>query len=427
MYQFESFPLFPNAIDQMVRYASFFPTACILNSNSYSEKYSKYPFVAAFGVQEQIWIENQQAFPLLMEFHDTHREWMFGFFSYDLKNQLENLNSNNPDRIGLPLSHFFIPQILILPGKDELRIGIHQNAWGIPSHQEIYQLIQEQKANPSQEPNPIIHHSLSREEYVEKVQKIKNHIQVGDIYEMNFCMEFFAQECSINPFETYLKLNQLSPAPFSGFYRLPDHFLLCASPERFMQKTEDKIICQPIKGTAPRAENPHQDLLLKENLRNNIKEQSENVMIVDLVRNDLSHTAQKNSVVVDELFGIYSFPQVHQMISTISSRMRPDLHFTEVIKNAFPMGSMTGAPKIRAMQLIEEYEITRRGLYSGSIGYITPEADFDFNVVIRSVLFNKQQQTLSFITGSAITSLASPLDEYNECLLKAKAMLRVFE
>ncbi|NLF41175.1 MAG: anthranilate synthase component I family protein, partial [Bacteroidales bacterium] len=256
---------------------------------------------------------------------------------------------------------------------------------------------------------------------------VKDHIQKGDIYEMNFCMEFFAENCFIDPFESYLRLNDISPAPFSAFYRLPEHYLLCSSPERFIQKNGDTIISQPIKGTARRGTSPEKDEEIKTELFNNLKERSENVMIVDLVRNDLSHTAVKDSVKIDELFGIYSFAQVHQMVSTITSKIKSGIHFSDVIRHAFPMGSMTGAPKIRAMQIIEEYEITKRGLYSGSVGYISPEGDFDFNVVIRSIQYNQSLQSLSFMTGSAITSLANAGDEYQECLLKAKAMMRIFE
>lgn len=197
---------------------------------------------------------------------------------------------------------------------------------------------------------------------------------------------------------------------------------MCASPERFLKKEKDLLVSQPIKGTAPRGRNAKEDMQLKKELFTDAKERSENVMIVDLVRNDLSHVAAKNSVKVTELFGIYSFSTVHQMISTVTARLGKDYHFTDALRYTFPMGSMTGAPKVRAMQLIEQYEDTRRGLYSGAVGYITPERDFDFNVVIRSILYNKQEQYLGFMAGSAITSGSIPEKEYQECLHKAQAM-----
>jgi para-aminobenzoate synthetase component 1 len=152
---------------------------------------------------------------------------------------------------------------------------------------------------------------------------------------------------------------------------------------------------------------------------------AENLMIVDLVRNDLAKSSKPGSVKVEELFGIYSFKQLHQMISTVSSIKRENVDPVEVIKNAFPMGSMTGAPKIRAMELIEKYETTKRGVYSGASGYFTPEMDFDFNVLIRSIFYNDTANKLSFQVGSAITYDADPEYEYKECLLKAKAIFEI--
>ena len=244
---------------------------------------------------------------------------------------------------------------------------------------------------------------------------------------MNFCHEFYAENAIVDPFEVYLKLNRVSPMPFSCFYRNKDKYLMCASPERFLKKEGSKIISQPIKGTIKRGVTPKEDEALKNQLLNDPKERSENVMIVDLVRNDLSRTAKKGSVKVDELFGIYSFPQVQQMISTVSAEVKEEHHFVDVIKYAFPMGSMTGAPKIKAMELIEKYETTKRGLYSGTAGYITPAGDFDFNVVIRSILYNASEKYLSFTVGNAITHNSISESEYEECLLKAKAMFEVLE
>ena len=226
----------------------------------------------------------------------------------------------------------------------------------------------------------------------------------------------------------YSILNTISPTPFSTFYKLNNQYLLCASPERFVKKDGDKIISQPIKGTAKRdLTNKTRDEQLKQQLINSQKEKSENVMIVDLVRNDLSKIAARNSVQVDELFGIYSFPQVHQMISTVSATIKDEIDFADMLKASFPMGSMTGAPKYRVMQLIEEYEQTKRGIYSGSFGYITPQNDFDFNVVIRSIVYNEQTKYVSYQVGGAITHYSNAEDEYEECLLKAKAMEKALQ
>ena len=254
---------------------------------------------------------------------------------------------------------------------------------------------------------------------------------------MNFCQEFYGENVSLNPIHLFLKLNEIAKAPFSTFYKFKDRYLLCASPERFIKKEGQQLISQPIKGTSKTANTPEgineggiddvSDELLKTALQNDPKNRSENVMIVDLVRNDLGKSCVAGSVKVTELFGIYSFPTVHQMISTIEGTLRPDVHFIDALKNAFPMGSMTGAPKVRAMQLIEQYEITQRGLYSGAVGYITPEGNFDFNVVIRSILYNSKSRYLSFQVGGAIVADSVAGDEYEECLVKAQGVLKALD
>jgi para-aminobenzoate synthetase component 1 len=266
---------------------------------------------------------------------------------------------------------------------------------------------------------------FSKSDYLRTVTKIKEHIQKGDIYEVNLCQEFFFK-AHANPLDIYLQLKEISPTPFSGFYKLHNKYLICASPERFIKKIGSKIISQPIKGTIKRGATTEEDDTLRNRLYNDPKERSENVMIVDLVRNDLSRTAKKGTVKVEELFGVYSFKQVHQLISTVTSEVDDSTDVIEVIKSMFPMGSMTGAPKIRAMQLIEQYEKTKRGLYSGAVGYITPDRNFDFNVVIRSILYNQQKNYVSFTVGGAITSLSDPEKEYEECMVKAKAITNLF-
>ena len=262
---------------------------------------------------------------------------------------------------------------------------------------------------------------------METVEKIKEHIRYGDIYEINYCQEFFAEDVVLDPLELYFRLNEFSGTPFSCYYKDGSRHLACGSPERFLKKEGNQLISQPIKGTKPRGKNKVLDMQMKEALQSSAKEQSENVMIVDLVRNDLSKTAEKGSVKVDELCGVYSFKNMHQMISTISSKLKKEVHFIDAIKECFPMGSMTGAPKIRSMELIEKYEKTKRGLYSGAVGYIDPVGDFDFNVVIRSILYNECNAYLSFIVGGAITDKSNPIEEYEECLLKAKPILMTLE
>jgi para-aminobenzoate synthetase component 1 len=236
-------------------------------------------------------------------------------------------------------------------------------------------------------------------------------------------MEFYAENAIINPITIYQKLNAISEPPFAVYFKNNTDYLMCASPERYLKREGNKVISQPIKGTARRSFDLEQDALLKKELSNNEKERSENIMIVDLVRNDLSKTATRGSVQVEELCGIYTFKQVHQMISTIVSEVESTTSSTALLQTTFPMGSMTGAPKISAMNIIEDLEETKRGLYSGAVGYFTPNGDFDLNVVIRSILYNEKMQYVSFSVGSAITSKSVPEQEYDECLLKAKAML----
>ena len=202
---------------------------------------------------------------------------------------------------------------------------------------------------------------------------------------------------------------------------------MSATPERYIKKDGCKVISQPIKGTEKRSDNKKEDQQLALELSNDEKERSENIMIVDLVRNDLSRTAKKGSVKVKELCKIYTFDQVHQMISTVESKVKKSTNPIDIIETTFPMGSMTGAPKISAMQIIEELEETKRGLYSGAVGYISPKGNFDFNVVIRSILYNETKQYVSYSVGGAITAKSNPLKEYEECLVKAKAMRQVLE
>ncbi|MEC7262982.1 MAG: anthranilate synthase component I family protein, partial [Bacteroidota bacterium] len=268
---------------------------------------------------------------------------------------------------------------------------------------------------------------IHKDTYFEKANSFLQHIHRGDIYEANFCQEFYAENSTIDPIAVYQKLNAISEPPFAVFMKLQERYLMCASPERYLKKMGQMVISQPIKGTAPRGKTKSEDLKFKTDLEHDEKEKAENIMIVDLVRNDLSKSALQGSVKVEELCKVHSYKQVHQMISTIISTVSKEKNPIELIKETFPMGSMTGAPKLSAMQIIENLEETKRGLYSGAVGYFDPNGDFDFNVVIRSILYNEANKYVSFSVGSAITSKSDPEKEYRECLLKAKAMRKVLE
>ena len=351
--------------------------------------------------------------------------WKFGFITYDYKNQIEALSSKHFDGIKFPEKHFFTPQILFKISERKVEVLYDKTLFSASEIEIIVSEIDAVLVLESKHQAVKVAPRITKETYLKNVKILKQHIQLGDIYEVNFCQEYFAEEVTINPIDIYLALNEKSPTPFSCFVKHDDKYLMSATPERFIHKSGDKIISQPIKGTIKRGENENEDEQLKKELFKDVKERSENVMIVDLVRNDISKIANRGSVNVDELCGIYTFPQVHQMISTVSGKVKNSVPFDEIIKATFPMGSMTGAPKIKAMELVEQYEETKRGLYAGTVGYINPTGDFDFNVVIRSLQYNKNDKYLSFIVGGAITALSDPIKEYDECLLKAKAMLEV--
>lgn len=389
-----------------------------LSQNPVETEFSQYALVLAADVDAEM-CESEAPFRELETF--VRNQYAFGFLGYDLKNYVENLTSTNPDGVGFPDIHFFIPKHIIA-------VDSSGNFTVLKSDRDSASILDEIsrcqfEAKPHQ---PIaVERRISHSEYIDSVKQIKEHIRRGDIYEMNFCQEFFATAADIDPLTTYLELSTVSPTPFACFYKLHDRYLISASPERFLLKQGSRVISQPIKGTIRRGSTPAEDEILKQELRSNPKEQSENVMIVDLVRNDLSRTAKDGSVNVTELFGIYPFRQVFQMISTVESEVKEGISGVEVIRDAYPMGSMTGAPKVSAMQLIEKFEKTKRGLYSGAVGYFTPSGSFDFNVVIRSILYNQPARYLSFSVGGAITFNSDPESEYNECLVKAKAIMEV--
>ena len=394
-----------------------------LDSNSYPQKYSSFDCVLAVDAFTSIKTDYINAFEDLHQYQGQTKDWLFGYLSYDLKNDTEDLHSANFDGLEFPDLYFFQPKKLFLLKGNQLEMH-YLRFCDDEMESDFEEIIQSAiYTNLTSEVN--IQQRISKEEYVVKVEKMLEHIQRGDIYEANFCMEFFAANSVINPLDVFQKLNSLSETPFSVYFKNDSQFLLSASPERYLKKIDTKIISQPIKGTSRRHAEIELDENSKKELETNKKERSENIMIVDLVRNDLSRTACKGSVEVEELCGMYSFKQVHQMISTIVSQVENTISPIEILKTTFPMGSMTGAPKISAMNIIENLEETKRGLYSGAVGYFTPNGDFDFNVVIRSILYNAQNQYVSFSVGSAITTLSDPEKEYEECMLKAKAMFAV--
>ncbi|MDR6783471.1 para-aminobenzoate synthetase component 1 [Pedobacter africanus] len=398
-------------------WAAAFDVCCILDSNGYADPYGNFDLIIAAGDQKVLNARSEHKFNELKAFYEQQPGWMFGLLSYDLKNEIEQLGSTGADQHNFPELFFFIPQYLIAVKKNAITV--------LKGPADILDTINHMEPTVAKANTAIeIQSRLSKALYIKTVEALQQHIVRGDIYEINFCQEFFAEHAVIDPVNIYHKLSEVSPTPFSGFFKIKDQYILSASPERFLCKRGNRLISQPIKGTARRSKDAKEDALIKQALRENAKEQAENVMIVDLVRNDLTKSAVKGTVQVDELFGIYGFPQVYQMISTISCELDAEVHFIDAIKQAFPMGSMTGAPKVKAMELIETYECTKRGAYSGAMGYISPDGGFDFNVIIRSLLYQAETGYLSFQVGGAITYASQAAAEYEECLLKASALVQ---
>jgi len=408
---------------QLLLWSEQFSEVVFLDSNSYHQNYSSFDFALAVDAFTSIKTDYTNAFEDLKNYQQQSKDWLFGYLSYDLKNDLEALESNNFDGLQFADLYFFQPKKIFI-FKDDI-LEVHYLFMCDDEFETDLIAIQNCKHSVSSSPNLEIKQRIDEENYISRVTKMLSHIQRGDIYEANFCMEFYANEAIIEPIEIFQKLNTISNTPFGLFFKNKNQYLLCASPERYLRKQGTKVITQPIKGTSRRFSDPNLDLESKNALEQNPKERSENIMIVDLVRNDLSRTASKGSVEVEELCGIYSFEQVHQMISTVVSEVESALSPVDILRTTFPMGSMTGAPKIAAMKIIESLEETKRGIYSGAFGYFSPNNDFDFNVVIRSIAYNKINKYVSFSVGSAITSQSNPEQEYEECLLKAKAMFEV--
>lgn len=406
-----------------LQWAAQFESACYLDSNGYRDNYGNINVFIAVGASDAY--ESTGAgdtFSEIQHFVDKHpNTWIPGFFGYDLKNEIEELDSQHPNRTGFPDAYFFVPKATLLIGKYNVEIKSEEP-------DELIRTIETMEL--ADEPlafNGRIRNRMSRANYVEAFQHLQDHIHKGDIYEVNLCQEFYAENTTLNPLEAYKRLNVISPTPFSCFFRYKHHYILSASPERFLSKNGTTLLSQPIKGTAPRGKEALEDQGNKNKLASDPKEVSENIMIVDLVRNDLTKSAKPGTVKVQKLLDVQSFRQVHQMISTITCEVDETLPATQIIKNTFPPGSMTGAPKISAMKLIDRHEKSRRGIYAGGLGYFGPQGNFDFSVVIRTLIYNADLGYLSFHTGGAITSSADPEQEYDECLLKGKAIFEMLK
>lgn len=423
--KFTSYPIadFENFKIQLLNFGTRFSNFCFLDNHDY-EFDKSYECIAGAGVASYVKSGKDTGLTELSWFQKGNRDWVFGHAAYDLKNEVEELSSNNFDGILFPDFLFFVPETIFIVSRENVQIGSFS---GNPSSQ-IFEDICAINHEEQYSVKADLQSRFSKQEYLQTIKKLQQHIVKGNCYEICFCQEFFSQNAQIHPVDVFIKLSALSPNPFSAFYKQDEKYLMCASPERFLKKVKNIIISQPIKGTAKRSSSDLlQDEAEKTALELNEKERAENVMIVDLVRNDLSKISTEGSVSVKEYLKIYSFPQVHQMISTITGKLKGTASFADILRATFPMGSMTGAPKKKVMELLEKYERTKRGLFSGTVGYINPDGNFDFNVVIRSILYNERNHYLSIPVGSAITFKSVPEKEYEECLVKLEAMKKALE
>ena len=415
IFELENTELF---FQKCILWSKQFTEVVALDSNDHSIPYNSLNKIIACDAITSIQTND---YIQIKEYQSHLRDWCFGFITYDVKNEIFNITSNNPTSLNFPEIVFFQPKRIIT-----IKDNTVEFSYLIMCDDEIstdFQEINDSILELSFAAEPInLVGRVSEERYTNNFNKAIDYIKRGDTYELNYCIEFYNENAKLKPEVFYNHLNQTTKSSFSAFVSWQGLYAMCASPERYIKKIKDKLVSQPIKGTAKRGKTKEEDLKIINDLKNNPKERAENVMIVDLVRNDLSTIATKNSVQVEELCEIYSFSHVHQMISTISCHVDQTLSPIDILYQTFPMGSMTGVPKKRTLEIIDEIEDHKRELYSGTIGYISPNQEFDFNVVIRTLLYNSNNNYASLSVGSAVTFKANAEDEYNECLLKSMAI-----
>ena len=383
--------------------------SCQLNTGVYS---GEFELLAAIGATQVYtsWSTFEQA--------TTQGKWLFGVLGYDVKNHFETLSSENNAIVETPELLFFEPQILLAIDKYQ-KVSILKGDLTLDFFDAV---IVKNKREVSSVSSPISH-----DNYIRKIEEIQELIRSGEVYELNYCVPYSHSFKAFQPILFHLDLLQKSPVPMGAYLRANQLYLCGASMERFLMKRGDTLVSQPIKGTIKKGLTPEEDAVLIAQLKNSEKDRAENVMIVDLVRNDLNRVCKSGTVQVNELFGIYSYLQVHQMISTVKGDVLPEVSISDILKATFPMGSMTGAPKIAAMKYIEGLENFKRGWYSGALGYLAPDGNFDFNVVIRSVLCYMETKVLNYNAGGAITIDSIAEHEWMEVQLKTKAITEVLK
>ncbi|OPJ57044.1 aminodeoxychorismate synthase component I [Alkalithermobacter paradoxus] len=359
-----------------------------------------------------------------------------GYLSYDLCHYIEEIPKTAIDDVNIPqiyfglynwviaIDHIENETYIVTPNIDEKlefniiedvsqRIldsqnnGIDKVCYEESSHEEI-----DLKSN------------FTKEEYVNSIKKIQDYIESGDVYQVNLTQRF-SGEINISSYDLYRDLRRVSPAPFGSFLKFDDVHILSNSPERFIKCVDNIVETRPIKGTRPRGKTQEEDIMYRNELINSEKDKAELLMIVDLERNDLGKVCKVGSVKVPELFKLEEYTNVHHLVATVIGNLKDDCDAVDVIKATFPGGSITGAPKIRAMEIIDELEPTKRNVYTGSIGYIGFDGNLDLNIAIRTIV--KKDKNVYFQVGGGITWDSDPNEEYEETLHKAKSMMRALK
>ncbi len=404
----------------MLNWLKQFGIFAYLDNNEYPNLLNRYELLVGVAAQNQYFGVDELA-------KHFGKKWLFGHINYDFKNQLfKDLKSEHKSFFENDGLHFFEAGIVVRIPFDTCTLEIESDE---KNPESIFKAIIDSSVKIQTEKNATtlnFKKSIDWQAYKIAVEAVQEHIRNGDCYELNLCVAAVAENVSVDAFSAFQKLNQRNPAPFAAFYKYDHFYALSSSPERFLAKDGNLLLAQPMKGTIRRSAEKEEDDLLKIQLQNDPKERAENVMITDLMRNDLAQSCEAGSIEVPELFSINTFPTLHTMVSSVSGQMRKDTTALEALLKAFPMGSMTGAPKKIVMEIIESIECNKRELYSGCIGYCNPQGDFDFNVVIRTLLYNANTQVLAYQTGGAITIDSIAEKEWQEVQLKAKALEEIF-
>ncbi|MBM3432292.1 MAG: anthranilate synthase component I family protein [Bacteroidetes bacterium] len=407
----------PWGLPGLLRWASTHEVFCVFGGSAAKDLDYAFPHQLALGVARSFELGMDGSLNDLDAFLCSSEIGYVVQIGYGLKDHLEKLPSRHLDPIGFPDLYVFEPVVRIQLLGDRIHI------WA-PDAAAVWEqiLAGRDRLSSTEIPSIDFQPRSSRAQYREALEQVLSHIRRGDCYELNYCQEFYAAGVQLDPVTVYERLCAVVQAPFASFYRNKHRWMMGASPERFLKKQGDRVESRPMKGTAPRDIHPSVDSELAQALQESPKDRSENIMVVDLVRNDLSRVSKKGTVRVEALCALHSFPQVHQLVSTVSGQLRSGTGFRNILEACFPMGSMTGAPKVRVMELTDRYEYSARGLYSGSVGYLEPNGDFDLNVVIRSLQYNASSGYLSYHVGSGITAYSDPEKEWEECLWKSRGI-----